>query len=71
MTFLEYINIFWTVIAGAWMLAVANKVIGDIWEVLFSKRFKNWLKVIFHKLPGKVLKGKSQASKKTRQPKHP
>ena len=34
---------FGSILAGVWMLAIANKVVGDAWDVLLSEHYKKWL----------------------------
>jgi hypothetical protein len=34
---------FIAILSGIWMLAVANKIVSDTWEVLFSEKYKSYL----------------------------
>jgi len=45
-TILQLFAKFVAVLGGVWMLAVAYKVVGDTWDVLFSKKYKKWLETM-------------------------
>ena len=57
---MTFVETFVAILGGTWMLALANKMVGDAWDVLFQERYKLWIAKFRHhavESGKKILKG--------------